>query len=442
MENTLKAHGHPSSSGLKNIFRSLKYRNYRLFFSGQSISLIGSWIQAIAIPWLVYSLTDSVFLLGIVGFAGQIPTFIISPFAGVLVDRWNRHTTLIVTQFLAMFQALMLAFLYFYSSIEIWQIVSLSIFLGCVNAFDMPARESLVVDMVEKKEDIGNAVALNSSMINGARLIGPSVAGILISLTGEGICFLINGLSYIFVILFLFMMRLKPHEIKSKPKKVIKELKEGFKYTFGILPIRYIILMLALVSLMGMPFSVLMPVFAKTVFHGGPHTFGFLMGASGTGALIGALYMASRKNVPGLIKIIPLYGAIFGLALVGFSFSRFFPLSLILILVSGVGMIIQMTSSNTLLQNLADEDKRGRVMSFYTMAFIGIIPFGSLLAGTLADHIGAPYTLLLCGVSILIGSGIFARKLPVLRKHIQQIFARLGVGQNDATLNSDNAELH
>ncbi|HEY1405345.1 MAG TPA: MFS transporter, partial [Spirochaetota bacterium] len=290
-------------SGLKGIFRSLQYRNYRLFFSGQSISLIGTWIQRIATPWLVYHLTGSVFLLGVVGFAGQIPTFVLAPFAGVLTDRWNKYHILIGTQIAAMTQALILAFLYFSGTIHVWHIVVLSTLLGCINAFDIPARQSLVVQMVGRKEELGNAIALNSSMVNGARLLGPSLAGLLIAFTGEGICFLVNGLSYIIVIAFLLLMKIKPVTYKKHKSHVLHELKEGFNYTFGFIPLRYTILLLALVSLMGMPYTVLMPVFAKEILHGGSHTFGFLMGATGLGALSGALYLASRKNVLGLGRI-------------------------------------------------------------------------------------------------------------------------------------------
>jgi len=414
-------------SRFKNIYRSLKYKNFRYFFYGQSISLIGTWMQRIATPWLVYSLTDSVFLLGLVGFAGQIPTFLIAPFAGVLIDRWNRYTILIITQILAMIQALVLAFLFFDKSIEVWHIMLLSIFLGCINAFDMPARQSFVVDMIEKREDLGNAIALNSSMVNSARLIGPSVAGVLISLTGEGMCFLVNGLSYIFVITFLLMMKIPPKKERKKYTPVFQELKEGFLYTFRSLPIRYIILLLALVSLMGMPYTVLMPVFAKNIIHGGPHTFGFLMGASGIGALIAAIYMASRKSVLGLGKILPRFAALFGVGLIAFSQSSIFLLSLILMLVVGAGMIMQMTSSNTILQTIVDDDKRGRVMSFYTMAFMGTAPFGSLLAGYLASVVGAPNTLRIGGICCILGAIVYSRKLPEIKRSIRPIYIRLGI---------------
>jgi MFS family permease len=427
MQKQSKKYGSSGITGFKGIFRSLRYRNYRLFFMGQSISLIGTWMQRIALPWLVYSLTGSAFLLGLVGFASQIPTFLLAPFAGVLIDRWNRYTILIVTQILAMIQSFILAFLFFNNSIEVWHIVLLSIFLGCINAFDMPARQSFVVDMIEKREDLGNAIALNSSMFNGARLLGPSIAGILISLTGEGMCFLINGVSYIFVLVFLLMMRINREKVKAKHKHVLHGIKEGFNYTFGFKPIRYIILLLALVSLMGMPYSVLMPVFAKTILHGGPHTFGFLMGASGIGALAAAIYMASRRNVLGLGKIIPLFAAVFGLGLIAFSLSQYFLLSVLLMSVTGFGMIMQMTSSNTILQTIVDDDKRGRVMSFYTMAFMGTAPFGSLIAGVLADNIGAPNTLIIGGASCILGALFFARKLPELKKAIRPVYVRLGI---------------
>ena len=415
------------STGFKNIFRSLHYQNYRLFFYGQSISLIGTWIQRIAVPWMVYDITGSVFYLGLVGFAGQIPTFLLAPFAGVLIDRWNRYTILVITQVLAMLQAFVLVFLVYNKSIEIWEIVALSIFLGCINAFDMPARQSFVVDMIEKKEDLGNAIALNSSMVNSARLIGPSIAGILISLTGEGICFLVNALSYLVVIYFLLKMKIPARKVMAKATQGLKGFKEGFSYTFGFAPIRAIILLLAMVSLMGMPYTVLMPVYAKTILHGGSHTFGFLIGASGVGALAGAFYMASRKSVLGLEKIIPLMAVVFGSGLILISFSHSFLISMILMVIIGLGMIMQMTTSNTILQTLVDDDKRGRVMSFYTMAFMGTAPFGSLLAGSLASRIGVPNTLIIGGVSCILGATVFARKLPGLKKMMHPIYKRMGI---------------
>ena len=352
------------------IFRSFQYRNFRLFFGGQSISLIGTWIQRIATPWLVYHLTGSALLLGVVGFAGQIPTFIIAPFAGVLTDRWNKYYILIGTQIAAMLQAFILAILYLSGHIQVWHIVVLSVFLGCINAFDVPARQSFVIEMVDKKEELGNAIALNSSMVNGARLIGPSIAGLLIAFMGEGICFMLNAISYLFVIASLLFMKVKPRITKKKDVAVLKQLKEGFVYAFGFAPIKYILILLAMVSFMGMPYTVLMPVFAKEILHGGAHTFGFLMAASGVGALSGALYLASRKNVIGLSKIIPIAAFTFGIGLIAFSLSRFFLLSLVLLSIAGLGMMIQIAASNTILQTIVDDDKRGRVMSFYTMTLL------------------------------------------------------------------------
>ena len=411
-------------SGLVTTFRSFQYRNYRLFFGGQSISLIGTWIQRIATPWLVYHLTGSALLLGVIGFAGQIPTFILAPFAGVMTDRWNRYHILIGTQIAAMIQAFILTILYFSGTIAIWHIVLLNIFLGCVNAFDVPARQSFVIEMVEKKEDLGNAIALNSSMVNGARLLGPSIAGVLIALTGEGICFLLNGISYIFVIVSLLLMKVKPRQIKVRDTNVLKELKEGFSYAFSFPPIKHIIFLLGVISLMGMQYTVLMPVFAKEILHGGSHTFGFLMGASGLGALSGALYLASRKNVQGLIKIIPMAAGLFGLGLIAFSFSRIFLLSLALMIVIGLGMMLQMASSNTILQTIVDDDKRGRVMSFYTMAFMGTAPFGSLLAGSLAKITGVSVTILTGGIFCILGAIVFAYKLPGLSKIVNSVYSK------------------
>jgi len=401
---------------LKVTFRSLNYRNYRLFFGGQSISLIGTWIQRIATPWLVYDLTKSVLLLGVVGFVGQIPTFLIAPIAGVLSDRWNRYTILITTQILSMVQAIILTWLVFTQTIQVWHVIVLSGFLGCINAFDIPARQSFVVQMVDKKEDLSNAIALNSSMVNGARLIGPSIAGMLIAATGEGVCFLLNALSYVFVIWSLLLMNVVPAVNKNGKKSVMRELKDGISYTFGFAPIRYIIFLLALVSLMGMPYTVLMPVFAKEIIHGGAHTFGFLMGASGMGALIGAFYLASRKNDQGLEKIIPLSAGVFGVGLILFSYSHFFTLSLVLMVITGLGMMLQMASSNTMLQSIVDDSVRGRVMSFFTMAFMGTVPFGSLLAGSSAKIIGAPHTVFIGGISCIVGALIFTLKLPEISK--------------------------
>jgi MFS family permease len=413
--------------GLKSITRALHHRNFRLFFGGQSISLIGTWMQRIALAWLVYRLTNSAFLLGFVGFSSQIPTFLLTPFAGVLVDRWNRHRMLVATQALAMVQALILSVLVLTATIRIWHIIGLSLVLGIINAFDIPARQAFIVDMVEKREDLGNAIALNSSMVNGARLLGPSVAGILIAGVGEGTCFLINSLSYLPVIAALLAMKIARKNFETERPWIGQGLKDGFIYTFGFAPIRAILLLLGLVSLMGMPYVILMPVFAKDVLHGGPHALGFLMGTSGVGALVGALYLASRKSVLGLGKLIPMSASIFGIGLIAFSLSHVLVISLLFILMVGFGQMVQMASSNTVLQTIVDDDKRGRAMSFYTMAFMGMAPFGSLLAGFLASKIGAPGTLIVGGIACLLGSACFAKKLPSMRQRVRPIYVKMGI---------------
>ena len=429
--------GHKNNAGLKFVFRALSNRNYRLFFGGQSISLIGTWMQQIAISWLTFRLTHSAFLLGVVGFASRIPTFMLASVAGVLADRWNRHRMLVVSQILSLVQALILAVLVLSNTVAVWHIICLSILLGLVNAFDVPARQTFVLDMLESKEDLGNAIALNSSMVNGARLVGPSLAGALIAITGEGICFLLNALSFIPVILSLLFMKIPVREQKSKEVPLWRGLTDGFSYAFGFLPIRSVLLLLALVSLMGMPYMVLMPIFASKILHGGPQTLGFLFGASGVGALTGAIFLASRKSVLGLGRIIAFGSGLFGAGLIAFSISRVIWLSLLMMVLTGFGMMVNMTSCNTILQTVSDEDKRGRVMSFYTMAFMGMVPFGSLLAGGLASTIGAPETVLVGGILCIIGSVLFARRLPNIRKLIRPIYVKKGIILEESLSASD-----
>jgi len=415
------------SSGLRFALRALQYRNYRLFFGGQTVSLVGTWMTRIAMSWLVYRLTNSAFLLGFVGFAGQIPAFVLAPFAGVWVDRWNLHRVLIWTQVLSMVQSFALAGLALSHTITIQQIIWLSLFQGVVNAFDMPARQAFVVEMVEKREDLPNAIALNSSMVNAARLIGPSLAGIIIAGFGEGDCFLIDGISYIAVIASLLLMRLRPEAVRSAPKQMLHELREGWQYVAHFVPARSVLLLLALVSLVGMPYTVLMPVFAASVLHGGAHTLGFLMGASGVGALVAAASLAARKSVLGLGKVIPVSAFLFGSGLVAFSLSRWLWLSLPMMLVTGFSMMQQMAASNTILQTIVPDDKRGRVMSYYSMAFMGISPFGSLFAGIAAARIGAPRTLLIGGIVTSVGALWFASQLGALRRAVRPIYQRIGI---------------
>ena len=418
----------PGRSGMAFMFRALGHRNYKLFFSGQSVSMIGTWMTRIAMSWLVYRLTGSALLLGVVGFAGQIPSFLLAPFAGVIVDRWNRHHLLVATQFLAMIQSLALAVLALTGYIQIWHVIALSIFQGLVNAFDMPARQAFVVEMVENREDLPNAIALNSSLVNAARLLGPSIAGVVIAAVGEGWCFFIDGVSYIAVIASLLAMKVAPSAIKAvKKTNVLQQFREGWDYVYGFPPISKILLLLAFVSLVGMPYSVLMPIFATDILHGGSHTLGFLMAASGVGALCGAVFLAARKIVVGLGRYIPRMAGLFGIGLIGFSISRVEWLSMILMVVTGLGFMVQMATSNTIIQTIVDEDKRGRVMSFYTMAFMGTAPFGSLLAGSLAAQIGAPNTLLIGGVCCVLGAVWFQRALPRLRQFVRPIYIEKGI---------------
>ena len=410
------------------MLRALRHKNYRLFFTGQSISLIGTWMTRIATSWLVYRLTGSALLLGIVGFAGQIPSFVLAPIAGVLVDRWNRHRLLIATQVLALIQSLAMAVLALTGLIKIWHVIVLSVFQGFINAFDMPGRLAFVVEMVEEREDLANAIALNSSMVNAARLLGPSIGGVVIAAVGEGWCFMLDAASYLAVIASLLAMKITPRMLgTTKDANILQQLREGWSYAVRFAPIRNILVLLALVSLVGMPYTVLMPVFANQVLHGGPNTLGLLMAASGVGALIGAMFLAGRKTVLGLGKFIPLMAAAFGAGLIMFSFTRVLWLSLLLMVITGLGFMVQMAASNTVLQTIVDEDKRGRVMSFYTMAFMGTAPFGSLLAGMVAERIGAPHTLFFGGLGCIVGAIWFATSLPTLRRDVRPIYVKKGI---------------
>jgi MFS family permease len=390
--------------------------------------MIGTWMTRIATSWLVYRLTGSALLLGVVGFAGQIPSFVLAPFAGVIVDRWNRHRLLVATQVLAMIQSFALAILALTGYIKIWHVIALSVFQGLINAFDMPARQSFVVEMVEKRDDLPNAIALNSSLVNAARLLGPSIAGVVIAAVGEGWCFFIDGISYLAVITSLLAMNVVSAVTKAiKHANVLQQFREGFAYVYGFPPISKILLLLAFVSLVGMPYTVLMPIFANDILKGGPYTLGFLMAASGIGALCGAVFLASRKTVLGLGRYIPRMAGLFGLGLIAFSFSRMIWLSLVLMVATGLGFMVQMAVSNTIIQTIVDEDKRGRVMSFYTMAFMGTAPFGSLLAGALAARIGAPNTLLIGGLGCVLGAVWFQRALPRLRQYVRPIYKEKGI---------------
>lgn len=409
------------------LLRALRHRNYRLFFGGQGISLIGTWMTRVATGWLVYRLTGSAFLLGLVSFAGQIPILFLGPFAGVWVDRWNRHRVLIVTQILSMLESFALAGLALAGIITVTEVILLNLFQGAVNAFDMPARQAFLVEMVEDHEDIGNAIALNSSLVNAARLIGPSIAGLIIAVVGEGYCFLIDGISYIAVIISLFAMIVAVHAHAREQESVMSELREGWDYVRGFKPIWSILLLLALISLVGMPYTALMPIFAGRILHGGANTLGFLMGAVGVGALIGAFRLAARKSVLGLGRLLPITAAGFGASLIAFASSRQQWLSLLLLVITGYCFMQQMASSNTILQTIVENKKRGRVMSFYAMSFQGVAPFGSLIAGAAASRIGAPYTLMFGGALCVAGAGLFAMRLPALRQLIRPIYIQIGI---------------
>jgi MFS family permease len=418
-------------SGVSHAWRALRHRNFRLFVSGQSISLIGTWMTRVATSWLVYRLTGSALLLGIVGFAGQIPTFLFASFAGVLVDRLDRRKILVWTQTLASLQSFALAVLTLAHRINIHEIIALSILQGMINAFDMPGRQAFLMQMVEDKLDLGNAIAINSSMVNMARLIGPALAGLIIGAAGEGYCFTIDGVSYLAVIASLLMIRVKIAPSSNVRTSMWDQLKEGWIYVAGFPPVRIILTLFALLSLMGMPFTVLMPIFASSVLHGGPHTLGFLLGASGIGALVSAVSLAVRKNVRGLTTMIQISAALFGFGLICFGLSRALWLSMLLMLVVGFGMMQGMAASNTIIQTLIPEDKRGRVMSYYTMAFVGMAPFGSLLAGALADKFGAPHAVMITGAFCVAGSVWFTTQLKSIRTVMRPIYIELGIIQSN-----------
>lgn len=420
------------ASRLRAMGRAFADRNYRLFFAGQGVSLVGTWMSRLATGWLVLRLggADAAWLLGVVSFAGLAPTFFLGPLAGVLVDRANRHTVLLVTQVLSLAQSAALAWVAFAAGPgagTVWLVAGLSVFQGLVNAFDMPARQALLVEMVSRREDLPNAIALNSSLVNGSRLVGPAVAGAVIAAAGEAWCFVIDAVSYLAVVAALLAMRLPRKERAHTAASIGRHMVEGVRYAFGFAPIRALLLLLALVSFAAMPYSVLLPVFAADVLGGGPHTLGLLSAASGVGALAGALYLASRASVLGLGRVIIVATLTLGAALVGFSHSGEVWLSAGLLVLAGAGMMVQMAAANTLIQTMVDEDKRGRVMSFFGMAFQGAAPFGSLLAGALAGPVGVRAVVTGSGLLVLAGGLVFATQLPRLRRHARPVYARLGI---------------
>jgi MFS family permease len=417
----------PPPGRLRLILRAFKHRNYRLFFIGQGVSLVGSWMQQVALAWLVYRLTNSPFLLGLVAFLSQAPGLFITPFAGVLADRRDRRRILYATQGLAMAQAGVLTALAYAGALQAWHLPWLALWMGIVNAVDIPTRQAFLLDLVEDRDDLPNAIALNSSLFNSARLVGPALASALIAAWGEGACFLINTLSYAAVLAALAAMRLAPRPRTEGHPPVLEGLKEGVRYAYHFTPIRSILLLLAATSLMGMPLLVLLPVLAREAFGGGVHTFGFLMTGFGSGALAGAVYLASRRSVVGLGRWTARASLIFSLALIALAFTPRLGPALVLLAAAGFGMMVLMASSNTLLQTLAEEGMRGRVMSLYTLSFMGVLPFGSLLAGALAGPLGAVGAVLLGGTACLAAGLAFRAYLPRFRAQVRPLYVEMGI---------------
>ena len=418
----------PPHQGRLNIattFRALRHRNFQLFFGGQLISLIGTWMQSVAQAWLVYSLTHSSLLLGSVGFAGQFPVFLAAPLGGIVADRHNRQRVVIGTQVASMLLALVLALLTLSNKITVTEIFCLAALLGVVNAFDIPGRQSFLVEMVGK-DDLINAIALNSSMFNGARIIGPAIAGLLVAKIGEGWCFFANAVSYIAVILGLFMMRVPSREERPQGSPIAHVI-EGFRFVQKTAPIRAILLLLGLVSLVAMPYTVLMPIFADKILHGGARGLGILMGATGVGALFGALTLATRTGVYGLGRWITFSCAGFGITLVAFALSRNFWLSTAVLVPVGFCMMLQMSSSNTLIQAMVPDHLRGRVMSVYSMMFMGMAPFGALTGGVVADRLSAPVAVGMGAVAAVGGAAIFGIRLPRLRVEARRLIIAQGM---------------
>ena len=400
-------------------FRALKHRNFQLFFSGQLISLTGTWMQTVAQSWLVYKLTGSSLLLGSVGFASQFPVFLVAPLGGTVADRVNRRNIVIATQVASMILAFILAALTLTHTVKVWHIFILAALLGVVNAFDIPGRQSFLVDMVGR-DDLMNAIALNSSMFNGARVIGPAIAGILVAKIGEGWCFFVNGVSYIAVIIGLLLMHVNCPR-RSKSDSPLDDIIEGFRWVSHTGPIRALLLLLGLVSLVGMPYTVLMPVFADRILHGGARGLGILMGFTGIGALFGALTLAVKTGIKGLGKWISVCCAGFGVSLIAFAFSKIFWLSAVLLIPVGFFIMLQMACSNTLIQAMVPDALRGRVMALYSMMFMGMAPFGALLGGALADRLSAPITVAIGGIASIAGAVWFGKQLPVFRGEARQL---------------------
>ena len=403
------------TKGLMFLVRALGSRNFRLFFFGQAVSLIGTWMQIIAMRWLVYRLTKSELMLGIVGFISDAPLFLLVPFAGVLVDRLKRHRIMVVTQALSALQAAVLAVLVLTDQVAVWHVFALGGLLGIVSAFDITARQAFIVDIIEDRNDLPNAIALNSFIFNGALLIGPAVAGVLIALVGEGPCFALNSVSYLAVLGALFLMKIPEKTFSASQLDFKAAIMEGAAYTLASVPIRSILILVASVSLVAASYTLLMPVFAEDILHGGPRVFGYLMSATGVGALAGAIFLASRSRLKGLAEMIAVAGALYGVGLMALSFSRLLSIALIIALVLGFSLMMQMASSNTIVQSIVDDQKRGRVLSLFVMARRGVEYLGSLLFGAIAHWVGTPATLTIGGATCLLAVAVFATKLSAIR---------------------------
>jgi MFS family permease len=407
-------------------FRALRHRNFQLFISGQFISLIGTWMQMVALAWLIYRLTGSSLLLGTLGFVGQFPIFLLSPLAGLVADRWPRRYVIMATQASSMVLAGALAALTLSGVIRVWEVLVLETMLGVVNAFDVPARQAFLIEMVGR-EDLLNAIALNSSMFNGARVAGPAIAGILVALLGEGWCFFANAVSYIAVIAGLKMIRIERVPSTEPHASPMEKLREGYRFVRHTAPIRTLLLLVALVSLVALPFTVLMPIFADRILHGGASAYGMLMGAIGVGAVIGAMTLATRRELRGLGSMVAYASMGFGASLILFAFSRWFWVSLIILVPAGVAMMTEFAATNTLIQAMVPDRLRGRAMSLYAMMFLGMAPLGSLAAGAIAARIGAPLTVAIGGTACLIGGAVFARAWPAMRSSARELLAAQGM---------------
>ena len=428
--------GSASTNSSNNVW---KCRNLQLYFSGQIVSMIGTWMQQMALSWLIYRLTNSAFMLGVVGFASQAPALLLTPFAGIVADRVNRHRLIIITQTLSLVQAGLLAALVFSGQPQLWQLIALSAFLGIIGAFDMPTRQTFLFDMLESKEQLSSAIGINSSITTLTRLIGPFVAGVAVARAGEGMCFLINALSYIAVIAALLFVKSKQVQDAANAKQdALVQLKEGFTYAFGFPPIRNLITLLALVGLFSMPFAVLMPAFAKDVFHGDASMLGLLTAASGAGSVVGAVFLGSRKG-QGLGKWVAIGCALFGIGLIGFGFSKSLFLSVPLLATIGFGSMVVMAGSNTLIQTIVDADKRGRVMSIFIMAFMGTAPFGCMVAGALANVIGSGNTVVASGCITLLLAFIFASRLGTIQQQAGTVQVNEGITEADSELKIMNS---